>query len=64
MNRNPLRRLPRSLRRWGYRVTWLGTPVVVYCRTKNYIGDPELVLWGAYVTIFGGAADSNTNDTV
>lgn len=54
--------MPLRVRRWGYRVLWLGTPAVVYARTKGWIGDPELVVWGGYCTLFGVTADANVRD--
>lgn len=54
--------MPKSLRRWGYRVLWIGTPAVVYARTKGLIGDAELIMWGGYCTLFGVTADANVRD--
>jgi hypothetical protein len=59
MNLNP----PRRVRAVAYLVTALGTPVVVYLQAKGYIGDLELILWSAEVTVVNGIAALNTGST-
>jgi hypothetical protein len=56
MNLNP----PRRARAAAYLVTALGTPVVAYLNVKGYLGDPEMVLWAAEVTVVNGLAALNT----
>ncbi|GAB3776814.1 hypothetical protein FB382_004340 [Nocardioides ginsengisegetis] len=56
MNLNP----PRSVRAALYLLTALGTPVALYLQAKGYIGDLELALWGAEVTVVNGIAALNT----
>lgn len=41
--------LPKWVRALVYALNVLGTPVVVYARAKDWIGDLELALWGAEV---------------
>ena len=41
--------LPKWARAVIYVLNVLGTPVVVYARAKDWIGDLELTLWGAAV---------------
>jgi len=41
--------LPRWARAAIYVLNVLGTPVVIYARAKDWIGDLELTLWGAEV---------------
>ena len=56
MKLNPSRRVRAAL----YLVTALGTPVVVYLQAKGVIGDLELILWSAEVTVVNGIAALNT----
>lgn len=56
MNLNPPRRVRAAL----YVLTAVGTPVAAYLNLKGYIGDPELVLWAAEVTVVNGLAALNT----
>lgn len=56
MTLNPPRRIRAAL----YIFTALGTPLVAYLALKGYIGDPELALWGAEVTVVNGLAALNT----
>jgi hypothetical protein len=59
MNLNP----PRRVRALLYVLTAVGTPVAAYLNVKGYIGDPEMVLWAAEVTVVGGLAAFNTGST-
>lgn len=56
MNLNPPRRVRAAL----YVLTAVGTPVVAYLNVKGVLGDPELVLWAAEVTVVNGLAALNT----
>lgn len=56
MNLNP----PRRVRALLYVATAVGTPVVAYLNVKGWIGDPEMVLWAAEVTVVNGLAALNT----
>lgn len=56
MTLNPPRRVRAAL----YLLTALGTPVVVYLQAKGVIGDLELILWSAEVTVVNGIAALNT----
>lgn len=56
MNLNPPRRVRAAL----YVLTAVGTPVVVYLQAKGLIGDLELILWSAEVTVVNGLAALNT----
>ena len=56
MNLNPPRRVRAAL----YVLTALGTPIAAYLKLKGYIGDAELALWGAEVTIVNSLAALNT----
>lgn len=55
MRLNPPRRVRAAL----YILTAVGTPVFAYLKVKGYIGDPELVLWSAEVTVVNGLAALN-----
>lgn len=57
MTLNPPRRVRAAL----YVLTAVGTPVVVYLQAKGIVGDLELVLWGAEVTVVNGLAALNTS---
>ena len=59
MSLNPSRRIRAAL----YVLTAVGTPVVVYLQAKGYIGDLELILWSAEVTVVNGIAALNTAPT-
>lgn len=59
MNLNP----PRRVRAVLYILTTLGTPLAAYLKFKGLIGDAELALWGAEVTIVNGMAALNTGTT-
>lgn len=51
---------PRRVRAALYVLTAVGTPVVAYLKAKGYIGDLELTLWAAEVTVVNGLAALNT----
>lgn len=53
--------LPPKVRAGLYVATVVLTPVVVYLKAKNYIGDLELTLWSAEVMAIGALAAFNTN---
>lgn len=55
--------IPTKVRAGLYIFTTLGTPVVGYCLTKNYIGEAESVLWFAWVTAITSMAAFNTDTT-
>jgi hypothetical protein len=50
---------PRKVRAALYIFTAVGTPLVAYLKVKGLIGDPELVLWAAEVTVVNGIAALN-----
>lgn len=56
MTLNPPRRVRAAL----YVLTAVGTPVVAYLNVKGILGDPEMVLWAAEVTVVNGLAALNT----
>ena len=56
MTLNPPRRVRAAL----YLLTAIGTPVAAYLKVKGYIGDEELALWAAEVTVVNGLAALNT----
>ncbi len=51
---------PRRVRAALYVLTAIGTPIAAYLKLKGYIGDPELALWGAEVTVVNTLAALNT----
>lgn len=51
---------PRRVRAALYVLTMVGTPLAAYLKFKGLIGDPELALWGAEVTIVSALAGLNT----
>ena len=59
MHLNPPRRVRAAL----YLITAIGTPVAAYLKVKGYIGDEELALWAAEVTVVNGLAALNTGST-
>ena len=59
MNLNPPRRIRAAL----YLLTAVGTPIAAYLKVKGYIGDEELALWAAEVTVVNGLAALNTGTT-
>lgn len=48
--------IPPRVRVGLYILTALGTPLVAYLQLKNIIGDAEVLLWSAEVTIVSGMA--------
>jgi len=52
---------PARLRAALYILTLVGTPVAAYLKAKGYIGDLELTLWGAEVTVASTIAALNTS---
>jgi hypothetical protein len=52
---------PRPVRAALYVLTAVGTPIAAYLNLKGYIGDPEMVLWAAEVTVVNGLAALNTS---
>jgi len=55
MNLNP----PSRVRAVLYAVTAIGTPLVVYLLSKGKIGEAEVVLWSAEVTVVSLLAGFN-----
>ena len=53
--------LPPKARKIAYAFTALGTPLVAYLQVKGIIGDPEVVLWAAEVTVVSTLAAFNTS---
>ena len=51
--------LPAKARLALYGLTALGAPVVAYLNVKGVIGDPEMVLWAAEVTVISTIAGFN-----
>jgi hypothetical protein len=51
---------PRRVRAALYVLTAVGTPIAGYLKFKGYIGDAELALWGAEVTVVNTLAALNT----
>lgn len=56
MNINPSRRARAVI----YLINVIGTPVAIYLNAKGILGDLEMVLWGAEVTVTQGLAAINT----
>jgi hypothetical protein len=54
---------PPWLRATLYIATAVGTPVVLYAQAKGWIGDLELTLWGAEVTVVSALAGFNVTNT-
>ncbi|MBU2693866.1 hypothetical protein [Pimelobacter sp. 30-1] len=54
--------LPARIRRALYVLTAAGTPVVAYLQVKGLIGEPEMVLWAAEVTVVSALAGLHTSD--
>lgn len=52
--------IPPRVRLWLYVITTLGTPTVMYLLAKDYIGDPETLLWGGWTTAIAAMAGFNT----
>lgn len=53
--------LPSKVRQALYVFTAVGTPVVGYLLVKDIIGDAEVALWGAEVTVISVMAAFNTD---
>lgn len=53
--------LPPKVRFTLYIITLLGTPVVVYLKSKGIIGDLEVALWTAEIMAVSGLAAFNVN---
>ncbi len=51
--------LPAKVRATLYVITAVGTPVVAYLAAKTIIGDLEVVLWSAEVTVVSALAAFN-----
>lgn len=51
--------LPYKLRIALYVFTALGTPIIAYLSAKGYLGELEVALWSAEVTIVAGMAAFN-----
>jgi len=60
MSLNP----PRKVRAAIYIFSVLATPLVIYARSKGYIGDLEVALWSAEQMAVLSLAAVNTNNTV
>jgi hypothetical protein len=54
--------LPPKVRATLYVATVILTPLVVYLKARNYIGDLELTLWSAEVMAVGALAAFNTKE--
>lgn len=48
-----------KVRLGAYIFTAVATPVVVYAQAKGWIGDLEMTLWGAEVTVVAALAGFN-----
>jgi hypothetical protein len=51
--------LPNKVRAGLYVFTAIGTPVITYLFAKDIIGELELALWGAEVTVISVMASLN-----
>lgn len=51
--------LPPKIRATLYVVTAIGTPIVAYLLAKGYIGELEVGLWSAEVTVVNAMAALN-----
>lgn len=52
--------IPARVRFALYIITAVGTPIVAYLLTKGYIGDAEVTLWFAEVTVVSALAAFKT----
>lgn len=50
---NPLDLLPAAARARAAEVLAFGTPIVLYAFTRGWLGEAEIVLWGAYASAAG-----------
>ncbi len=55
--------LPYKIRAVLYIVTAIGSPVVAYLLSRGIIGELELTLWSAEVTVVAALAAFNTSPT-
>lgn len=55
--------IPHRVRIALYILNVLGTPLVVYARAKDWIGDLELALWGSEVAAVMALAGLNVNSS-
>lgn len=55
--------LPNKVRAALYIFTAVGTPIVSYLFAKEVIGELELALWGAEVTVISVMASLNVSST-
>jgi hypothetical protein len=55
--------VPYKIRAALYVFTAVGTPVVTYLLARQIIGDLEMALWGAEVTVVAALAAFNTTPT-
>ena len=53
--------LPPKVRAALYIITALGTPIIAYLFAKDVIGELEVTLWAAEVTVVNAMAALNTN---
>lgn len=53
--------LPPEVRTALYAVTAVGTPAIAYLLVKGYIGEAEVALWSAEVTVVSALAALNVN---
>lgn len=54
--------IPYKVRAAIYIFTAVGTPVVTYLAARDFIGDLEVALWGAEVTVVTTMAALNTSE--
>lgn len=55
--------LPPKVRAALYVLTALGTPIIAYLFAKDVIGELEVTLWAAEVTVVNAMAALNVNDS-
>lgn len=55
--------LPPNVRAAAYILTAIGTPFVAYLAAKGIIGNLEVALWSAEVTVVSGMAALNVTTT-
>lgn len=55
--------VPYKIRAGLYVFTAVGTPIVTYLLARQIIGDLEMALWGAEVTVVTALAALNTTPT-
>lgn len=54
--------IPPKVRAGLYVATAIGTPIVTYLFAKDVIGELEVVLWGAEVTVVNAMAALNVSN--